>query len=158
MADSHIAKRTPLSSDPVGAIVGEFVEEKRREIKEEKARLAPRKRSPFVIPLLIVLCALVWISPSLMPPLEPALAPEVIERGARLNLYLASLRIRQYEAQHKRLPATLSEAGVDTAGVTYSHNNSMFELSTHVLGSKMVYRSTQPDSLFLGADRVKGIR
>jgi hypothetical protein len=158
MADSQLAKRTPLSSDPVGAIVGEFVEEKRREIKEEKARLAPKRRSPFVLPLLIVLCALVWISPSLMPPLEPALAPEVLERGARLNLYLASLRVRQYQAQHRRLPADLVQAGVDTTGITYSHNNSVFELSTHVLGSKMVYRSTQPDSLFLGADRVKGIR
>lgn len=158
MAESQTAKRTPLSTDPVGAIVGEFVEEKRREIKEEKARQAPRKRSPFVVPLLLVLCALVWVSPSLMPPLEPTVAPEIIERGARLNLYLASLRIRQYEAQHKRLPANLIQAGVDTAGVTYSHNNSVFELSTHVLGSKMVYRSTQPDSLFLGADRIRGIR
>ena len=60
MADSGTAKRTPLSTDPVGALVGEFIEEKSREIKEEKARLAPKKRNPFVLPLLLVLCAAVW--------------------------------------------------------------------------------------------------
>lgn len=159
MAESRTAKRTPLSTDPVGAIVGEFIEEKRREIKEENARQAPRKRSPFVIPLLIVLCAGIWIAPSLMPPREPVVPPTVIERGARLNLYLASLRIRQYESIHKRLPVDLLQAGGDTLGVTYARlGGQHFELSTQVLGSKMVYRSTQPDSLFLGADRIRGIR
>ena len=159
MAESQTAKRTPLANDQVGALVGEFIEEKRREIKEEKARAAPKKRSPFVVPLLIVLCLAVWIAPSLMPPRHPVVPPETIERGARLNLYLASLRIRQYLALHKQLPATLMQAGLDTAGLTYSrHDNSVFELSTQVLGSRMVYRSTQPDSLFLGADRIRGIR
>ena len=158
MAESRTAKRTPLSTDPVGAIVGEFIEEKRREIKEEKERLAPRKRSPFVLPFLMVLCLAVWIAPSLMPPREPVLEPEMIERGARLNLYLVSLRIRQYQAQHKQLPATLQQAGVDTTGLTYTrHSSSVYELSTQVLGSKMVYRSTQPDSLFLGGQRIRGI-
>jgi len=48
---------------------------------------------------------------------------------------------------------------IDTMGVTYARlGGSVFELSTQVLGSKMVYRSTQPDSLFLGADRIRGIR
>jgi hypothetical protein len=154
-----MAKRTPISTDPVGALVGEFIEEKRREIKEDKDRQRPRKRSPLVVPLLIVLCAAVWIAPSLMPPRNPVIAPETIERGARLTLYLASLRIRQYESLHQQLPAHLSQAGVDTIGLTYSrHGGSVFELSTYVMGSNMVYRSTQSDSAFLGTDRIRGMR
>lgn len=158
MADSHIAKRTPLSSDPVGAIVGEFIEERERELKEEKARQAPRKRSPLVIPFLLVLCLAVWVAPSLMPPAGATLAPETIERGTRLNLYLASLRIRQYQTLHRTLPVSLVQAGVDTAGVTYTRHSDSFELSAQVLGSTVVYRSTQSDSLFLGSDRIRGIR
>jgi hypothetical protein len=160
MPESHTAKPTPVSNDPIESLVGEFVEEKAREIREEKARRVPRKRSPFVMPLLMVLCAGVWVAPSLMLPREPELSPQILERSARLNLYLASLSIRKYQTTYRQLPATLEEAGVDTAGVVYSRNsNGTFELSSDVLGARMIYQSTQPDSVFLGADlRVSGVR
>jgi hypothetical protein len=160
MPQPHNARQTPLSNHPVGAIVGEFIEEKNREIREERDRQKPRRRNPLVLPLLVALCLAVWVAPSLMPPRETALTPEVLERGARLNLYLASLRIRQYQTTHKQLPAHLGLVGVDTTGITYVRvGNGAFELSSQVLGARMVYRSTQPDSLFLGRDlRIRGIR
>src|SRR5262245_12448881 len=61
-----LSKRTPIANDPVGSLVGEFIEEKRKEIQEEKARRVPKKRNPFVLPLVVVLCAAIWIAPSLM--------------------------------------------------------------------------------------------
>lgn len=159
MPDSNTAKHTPLSSNPVGALVGEFIDEKNREIREEKARNVPRRRNPFVVPILLVLCLGVWVAPSLMPPREPAVTPAVIERGARLTLYLASLRIRRYEAAYRQLPARLEQAGVDTTGITYTRKgNGTFELSSQVLGARMIYRSTQPDSVFLGSElQIRGI-
>jgi hypothetical protein len=158
MPDHQSAKRTPLSNTPVGTLVGEFMEEKARELQDGKTRKVQRKRHPLTVPVLLVLCLAVWISPSLMPQREPMLPPELIERGTRLSLYLASLRIRQYQATHQRLPADLAEAVVDSTGITYAtHGTAAFELSSRVRGVPMVYRSTQPDSVFLGNDRIRGI-
>jgi hypothetical protein len=154
-----LQRRTPLANNPVGSLVGEFMEEKRKERQEEKARQVPRKRNPFIVPLLVALCSAIWIAPSLMPPREPVLSPATLEQGAKLTLYLASLKVKNYHATHNRLPPTLTQAGVDTTGIGYVRSSdSVFELSTRVLGSRLVYRSTLPDSLFLGSNlRLRGI-
>lgn len=159
MPDPQFAKLTPVANDPVGSLVGEFMQEKKKERLEEKARLAVRKRNPLVIPFLVALCLAIWVAPSLMPPREPPLPPETLEQGARLTLYLASLRVREYHESHKRLPPNLEQAGVDTTGIAYSRTTeSVFELSTRVQGTRLVYRSTLPDSVFLGGNlRIRGI-
>jgi hypothetical protein len=154
-----LPRRTPLQNNPVGSLVGEVMEEKRKERLEEKARQVPKRRNPFIVPLLIALCSAIWIAPSLMPPREPALSAATLEQGAKLTLYLASLKVKNYLATHQRLPATLTLAGVDTTGIGYVRSSdSVFELSTRVQGSRMVYRSTVPDSVFLGPNlRLRGI-
>ena len=159
MPDPRFPHPTPVATDPVGALVGEFVQEKKKEKEEERALLAKRKRSPLVVPFLTLLCLAIWIVPSLMPPREPTLTQETIEQSARLTLYLASLRVREYLATHKRLPANLTQAGVDTVGVAYMrHTDSVYELSTRIQGTRLVYRSTLPDSVFLGRTlRIKGV-
>ena len=82
----------------------------------------------------------------------------LIEQSARLTLYLASLRVREYQTAHNRLPPNLQQAGVDTAGLTYHRTSeSIFELSTRVQGSRLVYKSSMPDSVFLGHVRIRGI-
>jgi hypothetical protein len=159
MPHPQSSNRTPIANDPVGSLVGEFIEEKRKEQEEEKARQKPRKRSPFLVPLLVGLCLAVWMAPSLMPPREATVAPETMERSARLTLYLSSLKVREYLATQKRLPENLIQAGVDTTGIEYWRStNTVFGLATRVQGTRMVYRSTLPDSVFLGANlRVRGI-
>jgi hypothetical protein len=159
MPDPRFPQLTPVPSDPVGALVGEFVQEKKKEKEEEKALLAKRKRSPLVVPFLTLLCLAIWIVPSFMPPREPPLTQETLEQSARLTLYLASLRVRGYLDTNKRLPANLTQAGVDTAGIAYTrHADSVYELSTRIQGTRLVYRSTLPDSVFLGRTlRIKGI-
>ena len=154
-----LQKRTPLANDPVGSLVGEFMEEKRREVQEEKARRVSKKRNPLVIPIMIVLTAFIWIAPSMMPPREPAITQETLEKSAKLTLYLASIRVKGYLATHKRLPPNLTQAGVDTTGIAYTRSSdSVFELATRVQGTRIVFRSTVPDSVFLGKDvRIRGI-
>ena len=160
MPDHRFPKPTPIATDPVGALVGEFVQEKKKELAEEKARQASRKRSPFVVPFLTVLCLAIWIAPSYMLPPEPTLSPETLERGARVSLYLASLRVRGYLETHKRLPTDLTQVGVDTTGIVYRRSaNSTFELSTQIQGTHLIYKSTVPDSVYLGPNiRIRGIK
>jgi hypothetical protein len=112
-----------------------------------------------VLPFLFALCLAIWIAPSLMPPRDPVLSPSTLENSARLTLYLASIKVRTYHDAHKRLPANLTQAGVDSAGIVYWRStDSAFELSMRVQGSRLVYKSTQPDSVFLGPQlRIRGI-
>ena len=154
-----LRKKTPLANDPVGSLVGEFMEEKRREIQEERARQIPKKRNPVLVPLMIVLCAFIWIAPSLMPPREPPIPQETLENSAKLTLYLASIRVKSYLTTHRRLPPNLFQAGVDSTGIEYLRSSrSTFELSTRVQGTRVVYRSAVPDSVFLGSKlRIRGI-
>jgi hypothetical protein len=142
----------------VGSIVGEFMEEKKKEQAEEKARQVPRRRNPALIPLLVLLVGGLFASPLLAP--QPAeLSQDTVEQGARMSLYLASLRVRAYERTHRQLPTSLTQAGINESSIEYTRPSpTTFELSTQVLGSKMVYRSTLPDSLFLGPNlRIRGI-
>ena len=150
MTDSRVAQRPALPADPVGSIIGELMEAR---------AAASRRRNVFLLPLLVVACAAAWAAPALVPPRTEALTPATVENGARLNLYLASLQVREYLAAHRRLPATLDEAGGSSTDIDYVRGaGSHFELSTTALGTRMVYRSTVPDSLFLGRQRVPGIR
>lgn len=154
-----LRKKTPLANDPVGSLVGEFMEERRREIREEQARRVPRKRNPVLVPLMIVLCAFIWIAPSLVPAREPPVPQETLEQSAKLTLYLASIRVKAYLATYKRLPVNLNQAGVDSTGIEYMRSSPKhFELSTRVQGSRVVYKSLVPDSVFLGSRlRIRGI-
>jgi hypothetical protein len=111
-----------------------------------------------VLVMATVLCVALWAAPSLVPAREPAISPVTAEQSARLNLYLTSLRVREYRAANKRLPESLAIIGVDSTGLGYSRlTRSEFELSTRVNNTSLVYKSSVPDSVFLGEDlRVEG--
>ena len=150
MTDSRVAQRPALPADPVGSIIGGLMEAR---------RAASGRRNVFVLPLLVIACVAAWAAPALLPPRTEALTPATVENGARLNLYLASLQVREYLAAHRKLPATLHEAGGPSTGIEYVRGTgSHFELSMTALGARMVYRSSVPDSVFLGRQRVRGIR
>ncbi len=158
MTNPEPAHRAPSANETVGSLVGEFMEEQRREQSAELARKKPGTRSPLVLPLLAILCLAVWIAPSLMLPRAPVPTVEMLDHGARMTLYLTSLQVRQFHDSTRRLPATLIEAGADTAGIGYTRStDSVFELSTKVQGTSLTYRSTQPDSVLLGNARLRGV-
>ena len=154
-----LPSRTPIANDPVESLVEEFMKEKRKELLDDTARTPPRKRQGFVTPLLIAVCVAIWTAPSFIPRHEPVLSQETLGQGAKLTLYLASMRVRNYLETHKQLPVNLNQAGVDSAGIEYFRStDSLFELSTRVQDSRLVYRSKLSDSLFLGPNlRIKGI-
>ncbi len=158
MTDPESAHRSSPPADTVGSLVGEFMDAKAREKKEEMARQVPRRRHPLVAPMLFALCLAVWLAPSLMLPRSAVPTVEMLEQGARVSLYLTSLQVRQFQDSTQRLPATLVEAGADSTGIDYSRStDSVFELSTKVQGTSLIYRSTQPDSVLLGGLRIRGI-
>jgi hypothetical protein len=145
---------TPASSgrddDHVRALVGEFMEEKKRERKLELDRQKTRKRSPIVTVVAAIVCAMVWILPSLNPPPLLAPSPERVDASARMQVYLAAQRVVAYQRAHGRLPADLHQAGVDSSGLTYWRStDSLFELRTIAGGVPLAYRSTMKQAEFL---------
>ena len=105
-----------------------------------------------------LLCIGLWVAPSFATPPEPEMTREAAEQNARLNLYLTSLKVREYLAANHRLPESLGVLGVDSIGIDYSRSRSQFELSTRVLGRPLVFKSTVLDSMFLGENlRITGI-
>jgi hypothetical protein len=106
-----------------------------------------------------IVCVALWAAPSIVPAREPALSPQAVVKNAKLNLYLASLRVREYHATNKRLPESLTEIGIDSTSIHYSRiSKAHFELSSHVQGSAVTYKSSVPDSVFLGENvRIHGI-
>jgi hypothetical protein len=117
-----------------------------------------RRRNVILIAATLV-CIGLWIAPSFAASGEPEMTREAVEQNARLNLYLTSLSVREYVAAHRRLPESLSEAGVDSIGIEYTRGaRSEFELSMRVHGRPLVYKSVVPDSVFLGENlRITGI-
>ena len=97
-----------------------------------------------------LLCIGLWVAPSFATPPGPQMTRAAVEQNARLNLYLTSLKVREYIATNHRLPESLGVLGVDSIGIEYSRTRSQFELVMHVHGRPLVYRSTIPDSVFLG--------
>lgn len=158
MSDSRAIKPTPISSDTVGSILGEFAEEKKKERLEEKSRLKAGRKHQLLLPVLALLISGMFAAP-LMAPEPVELSHETLEQGAKMTLYLASLRVRQYQRTHRTLPVSLKDAGVENAGLEYTRNSPVvFELATRLNGARLVYRSTQPDSVFLGPKlRIRGI-
>ena len=122
-------------------------------------RPSPPLRYNIILVAATLVCIGLWIVPSFVPSREPLLTSERVEQNARLNLYLTSLRVREYVAVNRKLPASLAEVGVDSIGVGYARGaRTEFELSMRVNGMPVVFKSTVPDSVFLGANlRVRGI-
>ena len=121
--------------------------------------MAGQLRYNIVLVAATLVCVGLWIIPSFVPSREAVMTPEKVEQNARLNLYLTSLRVREYVAANRKLPASLAALGLDPAGVEYSRRaGSVFELSMRVNGLSVVFKSTVPDSVFLGENlRIRGI-
>ena len=119
----------------------------------------PKLRYNITLVAAALVCVALWVAPSLATSPEPQLSGAVIEQNARLRLYLTSLKVREYLTSNKRLPESLDIPGVDSIGIEYSRDRrAQFELSMRVHGSRLVYRSTMPDSMFLGESlQIRGI-
>jgi hypothetical protein len=142
----------PTSKANVAAIVGEIMEEQRKNAEtpaSSKTRLVP----PYVAATLVfALCAWAWIAPPawLVPPPVAAPSREYREASARVALALHAQRIEAYRASHGRLPRSKQEVGILSDQITYDRTDSLtFELASRVDGQPVTYKSSQPRDRYL---------
>lgn len=142
----------PTSNQTVGALIGEFIVEKQREKEEEARRIAKSRPRSLAIAVLLVLCVAVAGLTLFLERPEPPPSADRIEAGARVRLFLASERVRDFQRRTGALPPNLVEASIDSAGLTYWRStDSVFEIWTEVAGRRLHYRSTMPSADFLGS-------
>ncbi|MGQ0537503.1 MAG: hypothetical protein ACT4R6_01030 [Gemmatimonadaceae bacterium] len=147
---------TPLSTRSQGtnvvhSLVGEYLEEVQRD-REAAARVPPPPRAWRRILALAVIAAgvAVWLIPSLGA--VPAVPPtsQQVDAGARMTLFFASQRVREFALTRGRLPATLHEAGVSDSQISYkTTRDDEYTLSLDVGGKRIELPSSAADSAYI---------
>ena len=144
----------PLTHDTakkVAELVGEFYEERAREKATRKERISKKARRRIASASLLALGAFVWFVPVSRADDGPLQSAEREQAGRKVQTMLAATRIRDFRARHGRLPRTLAEAGVRTPDLTYTRESTdAFTIRNGSGASTLVFRSTVPDSVFVG--------
>ena len=142
----------PTSKANVAAIVGEIMEEQRKNAQEPASSRSRFLPSYVAATLVFAMCGWAWIAPPawLVPPPVSAPSREYREASARVALALHAQRIDAYRASHGRLPRTKQEVGILNDQITYDRADSLnFELTSSVDGQPVSYKSTQPRDRYL---------
>jgi hypothetical protein len=137
--------------DKVRALVGEYLDERKRETRENAAQDGRRRRSPVLTVFAAIVCAGVWLLPSFAPAVDLAPSPTREDASARMNVFLAAQRVYEYQRANGRLPVDLAQAGVDSTGLTYWRStDSLFEIRVTAAGEQLAFKSSMHPAAFLG--------
>jgi len=146
------ASSTVQSREAVRALVGEYLDQKKRETHDAAAAASPRGFRIALTVVALITCATVWLLPSFVKPVAELPSPERVEASARMTIFLASERVRLYQRLKGRLPGTLAEAGVDSTGIGYFRSSDTgFDMWMMTNGRRLNYRSTMNNAEFLGS-------
>ena len=114
------APRPPRTDAVVRSLVTEFAEEKVKE-RELEVRQRRRRKNTLLVPGLVVACLGAWLLPFPRPASAAQSQPIGFTMASgRLTLLLAARRIETFRARHRRLPSTLTDAGIDERGMSYT--------------------------------------
>lgn len=142
----------PTSKANVAAIVGEIMEEQRKNAEQPAASTSRLMPSYVSATLVFAMCAWAWIAPPAWLVPRPVAAPsrEYREASARVALALHAQRIEAYRASHGRLPRSKQEVGIPSDQISYDRTDSLnFELASRVDGQPVIYKSSQPRDRYL---------
>ena len=139
-APSQGDSRAPAQDDShgvVGAILADAKQERdERRVRSEAAqerveRKLAKKRSQarklfYLAPVLV----LMTVANLLMSNhAGGAISPDEEATAARVNLYMIAAAIEDYEQEHDRYPATLSQLGIEEPGIRYTYRGDSYSLS-----------------------------
>jgi hypothetical protein len=113
----------------------------------------PESRAPFWVTMGLLIAGLTSIlvlQPGWLFPKVPEESREIREASLRVMMFVEIEQIEQFRSANSRLPATLLEAGADTAGMNYNAGGDSYSLSGVNKGITLTYTSGQTPSDFLG--------
>ena len=133
------------------SLAGEYLIEKREE-REAEARKSrpPRPWRRIASITAIAACGVVWLIPSLGTRPTSTVSEGRKDASARLTLYLASRRVRDFEERKGRLPNTATEGGLSDPRLAYRLTGAKdFSLTLRDGAQRWVLPSTQADTAYL---------
>ncbi len=139
-APSQGDPRTPAQGDShgvVGAILADAKQERdERRVRSEAAqerverKLAKKRSQARKLYYLVPVFVLMTVANLLMSNhAGGATSPEEEATAARVNLYMIAAAIEDYEQEHDRYPAALSQLGIEEPGIRYKHRGDSYSLS-----------------------------
>lgn len=133
------------------SLAGEYLIEKKEEREAEaRKKRPPRPRRRIASIVAIAACGVVWLLPSLGTRPAPAVSAGRQDASARLTLYLASRRVREFEGRKGYLPKTAHEGGITDPRIEYRLTGpNSFALSFSHAGQHWVLPSTLADTAYL---------
>lgn len=143
--------------DRGGEVAGLIAEIVKRDVqaRRERERVERRRRIPVLLLLLLLLSGFgTWNFLRITAPTPVPLIQT--EQAARAQLYLISTSLDAWRAEQGRLPTTLSEAGLDMRGVSYSLEAGRYILVAEHGGVQVTFREGQDRSPFAAALGVAG--
>jgi hypothetical protein len=146
---------TPPRRAAVDAVAQSLVGEYLIERKEEREALARIQRPPrpwrrILSLTAIVACGAVWLVPSLGTRPAPAMSVERQDASARLALFLAAQRVREYEQRQGRLPRSVAQTGISDPRISYRlTGQSSFTLSLVHNGERWDLPSAAADTVYM---------
>jgi len=128
------------------------VVDRERERAVERVSLPVQRRTHVVVAAICVLSwgalAYTWIGkPAWLFPPDPSAnrTPAELETQLRFGLYLSRERVLDYWTEHRRLPATLADAGDVETGIEYTiSGDSSFVVSAMLGDSLLTLNESQP--------------
>ncbi len=143
--------KAPVRGTLAQSLAGEYLIEKKEEREPEaRKRRPPRPWRRIASIIAIATCGAVWLVPSLG--IRPTLAVSAgrQDASARLTLYFASRRVRDFESRNGRLPSTGAESGIADSRIDYRLTGpNTFALSLSHGGQRWVLPSTFADTSYL---------
>ena len=152
---------TPSSGDPHDVsdsgdryeALLEVLQQQKEQQARDRAREADRRASGRQAPpawlavLLLGVAAWLWLFPPAALRIEPP-PPQPIEQeeaALRFTMYLQAQRIRSFQQEAGRLPATLEEAGPPLPGLRYTRlHEDLYQLTGETERLTLTYRSDLP--------------
>jgi hypothetical protein len=153
MPDIRQKTEQDQTGHPVESMVRDFYEQRKSREMSVVRKSKPLIRSPIVAIVALAVCAAVWATQLLFS--EELVDEGVVspERNARISLFLASVKVNEFQRATGRTPQNLLEASLDAEGLTYVRNtDSTFELSTTFGAETLTLHSAFDAARFLGPD------
>lgn len=110
----------------------------------------PPSRGTFWVVMGLIVAVLAGVLVLQLRPAAPEESRELREASLRVRMYVEIDRIEQFRSTHERLPTTLTEAGADTTGLSYSPGADDYSLAGVNRDLNLTYTSAQSPRAFLG--------
>ncbi len=138
-------------SDAFAAAAGELVEEVQSTIRDDEPEATEPRGNSMARPIalgVVFVAVMIWNVFLLQASADP-LSPVETQRSEGVLVFVATQAVEGFRADNGRLPAALSEAGIDAPGLVYRVGPDGFSIESAAEGAPVKFEQGQAVDGFL---------